>query len=87
MDPTAQNYLALKEAIKYGRSEVVDLLLDAEPISEDQSKIFQEIHNALETARKTGHEEFYNELKASGKLPQSVFDISKNGQHQTEGTQ
>jgi ankyrin repeat protein len=79
VDPLTQRCAALVEAVRYGREEVVEILLQKKPIAEipekDLPSVAPELHRALETARRTGHEVFADSLVSSGKIPQSIFEL------------
>jgi len=82
-DPLSHHYLALIEALKYGREEVVLLLLEAKPLTELSQQqlegIAGELVKALEIAKKTGHQEFIENLLKSGKIPESIFTQKASG--------
>lgn len=86
VNPLAQRYSALTEAIKYGRSEVIKILLSRKPISvlnEQQIQSFgPDIARALDTAKKTGHVELVDELITSGIIPETLLTIANNVQKQ-----
>eukprot|EP01126_Amoeba_proteus_P009395 TRINITY_DN1354_c0_g2_i9.p1 TRINITY_DN1354_c0_g2~~TRINITY_DN1354_c0_g2_i9.p1 ORF type:complete len:391 (+),score=77.17 TRINITY_DN1354_c0_g2_i9:709-1881(+) len=77
VNPVDQGFLGLTQAIRLGRSAVVDLLLEDERVKQHLSEGVSDINRVLKIASKTGHEDFVKNLLDSGKIPKFFLELEE----------